>query len=50
MEEPKVTRLPSNGPKPGQSVNAWLHGKDKAAHAEMERLRWQALRGNKKAP
>jgi hypothetical protein len=26
----KITRLPPNGPKPGQSVDAWLHGKTKA--------------------
>jgi hypothetical protein len=25
----KVIKLPPNGPKPGQSVDAWLHGKDK---------------------
>jgi hypothetical protein len=31
----KVIKLPPNGPKPGQSVDAWLHGKDK----ETERTR-----------
>ena len=25
--KPKVTKLPRNGPKKGQSMNAWLHGK-----------------------
>jgi hypothetical protein len=25
-----VTRLKPNGPKPGQTVDAWLHGKTKA--------------------
>jgi hypothetical protein len=25
----KVIRLPRNGPKPGQSTNAWLYGKEK---------------------
>ena len=28
----KFTRLPPNGPKPGQSVNAWIYGKTKAHH------------------
>jgi hypothetical protein len=27
---PRVTKLPPNGPKPGQSVSSWLYGKDKA--------------------
>lgn len=27
----KLTRLPANGPKPGQSTDAWLWGKTKAA-------------------
>jgi len=26
-EEPKIIRLPRNGPKKGQSVSAWLYGK-----------------------
>jgi hypothetical protein len=26
-EEPKITRLPRNGPKKGQSMSAWLYGK-----------------------
>ena len=25
--KPKITKLPRNGPKKGQSMNAWLHGK-----------------------
>ena len=25
--KPKITKLPRNGPKDGQSMNAWLHGK-----------------------
>lgn len=40
-EEPKIIRLPRNGPKPGQSMNHWLHGKDKAEQRALERLRWQ---------
>ena len=26
-KEPKITKLPRNGPKKGQSMNSWLHGK-----------------------
>ena len=25
--KPKVIKLPRNGPKKGQSMNSWLHGK-----------------------
>ena len=25
--KPKITKLPRNGPKEGQSMNTWLHGK-----------------------
>jgi hypothetical protein len=42
--EPKIIRLPRNGPKPGQSMQAWLYGKDKAEQRELERLRWQQAR------
>jgi len=28
--QPKITRLPRNGPKPGQSADSWLYGKKKA--------------------
>jgi hypothetical protein len=34
--QPKITRLPRNGPKPGQSVDAWLHGKHKAHNRAMD--------------
>lgn len=30
----RITRLPRNGPRPGQTTNAWLYGKQRA----MERL------------
>ena len=40
-QEPRIIRLPPNGPKPGQSTRAWLYGKDKAEQRELERLRWQ---------
>ena len=32
--EPKVVRLPRNGPKPGQSTSAWMRGK------QQENARW----------
>jgi len=50
MNQPKITRLPRNGPKPGQSVSAWLYGKNKSEQTELERLRWQEVKRNKKAP
>jgi hypothetical protein len=50
MKEPRITKLPRNGPKPGQSVSAWLYGKDKSEQAELERLRWEQAKRNKKAP
>jgi hypothetical protein len=50
MNQPKITKLPRNGPKPGQSVNAWLYGKNKSQQEELDRLRWQQSRANKKAP
>jgi hypothetical protein len=40
-EESKIIRLPRNGPKSGQSMSHWLHGKDKTEQRELERLRWQ---------
>lgn len=29
-ETPKITKLPRNGPKDGQSMSQWLYGKEKA--------------------
>jgi hypothetical protein len=49
MNEPRIIKLPRNGPKPGQSVSAWLHGKDKSEQEEIDRLRWQRTPDNKKA-
>lgn len=40
---PKIIKLPPSGPKPGQSVDAWLARKERAEQRELERLRWQAL-------
>lgn len=43
MEEKefKVIKLPRNGPKPGQSVNAWLYGK------KLEENRFQQIKEKK---
>jgi hypothetical protein len=49
-DNPKITRLPRVGPKPGQSVRDWLYGKDRHEQREMERLRWGSNRAKKKAP
>jgi hypothetical protein len=40
-EKPLITRLPRNGPKPGQSMAAWLHGKDKHCQAERDAVQWK---------
>jgi hypothetical protein len=41
MSDPRTIKLPRNGPKPGQSTEAWLYGKDKTSQADLERSRWQ---------
>jgi hypothetical protein len=48
MNDPRTIKLPRNGPKPGQSTEAWLHGKDRASQADLERLRWQEAGRDKK--
>lgn len=35
----KVTKLRPNGPKPGQSVEAWLYGKEKGHQEKLDDLR-----------
>ena len=40
--KPKVTKLPRNGPKDGQSMNAWLHGK-RLGDADWEKKRAKAI-------
>jgi len=47
MSDPRAVKLPRNGPKPDQSTEAWLHGKDRASQANLERLRWQSSRDDK---
>ena len=40
MTEPRLIKLPRNGPKPGQSADAWLYGKDKHCQAERDGAKW----------
>ena len=40
-EKPLITRLPRNGPKPGQGMAAWLHGKDSHCQAERDAVQWK---------
>ena len=40
----RVTRLPRNGPRPGQSTSAWLYGKQRAAERLLDDPRIQ-MRG-----
>ena len=47
MPEPRIVKLPRNGPKPGQSASAWLYGKDRNCQAERDAAQWQVI---KKAP
>lgn len=49
-DESRIIRIPRNGPKPGQSTQDWLYGKSKSEEREMERLRWQTIKRNKKPP
>ena len=41
MPEPRLIKLPRNGPKPGQSVDAWLYGKDKNCQRERDAEQWR---------
>ena len=40
----RVTRLPRNDPRPGQSTRAWLHGKQRATERLLDDPRTQ-MRG-----
>jgi hypothetical protein len=44
----KVVKLPPNGPKTGQSTNAWLYGKEQEEKSFKKRLDVQAFRGKRK--
>lgn len=42
MDKPvKITKLPRNGPKPGQSTEAWLRGKDRNCQKERDAAAWK---------
>jgi len=42
MDKPiKIVKLPRNGPKPGQSTEAWLRGKDKNCQKERDAASWK---------
>lgn len=41
MPEPRLIKLPRNGPKPGQSTEAWLYGKNKNCQAERDAVQWR---------
>ena len=38
--EPRIVKLPPNGPKPGQSTEAWLRGKDRNCQRERDDAFW----------
>ena len=40
MTEPRIVKLPRNGPKPGQSASAWLYGKDRNCQKERDAAKW----------
>jgi hypothetical protein len=40
MPEPRLIKLPRNGPKPNQSTAAWLYGKNKHCQAERDAAKW----------
>ena len=46
-QQPKITRLPRNGPKDGMSTEAWLRGKSKGDEKwdkKREKEMWKLLR------
>lgn len=49
QQQPKIIRLPRNGPKAGQSVEAWLAGKQRAEERALERDRWKSMHKKKGA-
>ena len=44
-ERPRIIKLPRNGPKPGQSVEAWLYGKNKNCQRERDAAQWGKAKG-----
>jgi len=41
MPEPRLIKLPRNGPAAGQSMEAWLYGKDKNCQRERDAAQWR---------
>ena len=41
VDPPKIVKLPRNGPVAGQSVDAWLYGKDKNCQRQRDAAQWQ---------
>jgi len=39
--EPKITKLPPNGPVAGQSMEAWLYGKNKNCQRQRDAAQWR---------
>ena len=46
-KEWKVTKLPRNGPKEGQSVESWQYGKTKGGDADWEKRKADAINRGK---
>jgi hypothetical protein len=44
----KIVKLPRNGPKPGQSTNAWLYGKGKEEEEFRKLIDAQSFKGKHK--
>jgi hypothetical protein len=44
----KVIKLPRNGPKPGQSTNAWLYGKEREEAEFRKKKEEQEFKGRNK--
>lgn len=43
----KVIKLPANGPKPGQSMDDWLYGKDKDTERTRKILEQREFNGKR---
>jgi len=39
--EPKITKLPPTGPAAGQSMEAWLYGKNKNCQRQRDAAQWR---------
>lgn len=41
VDPPKIVKLPRNGPAAGQSMDAWLYGKNKNCQRQRDAAQWQ---------